>query len=133
MDYNEDMDLPVRKDPTPTWIKNEHGIKSCWPNHVAVKLVRENYGWSFTDADEVPSQKQYPLGMGEFTEAGLKRRMAAQESQRAFGESSDEDKAQELDKLSLDDLRTRGKRAGIDRYWVKSQARLLKELKEKKS
>lgn len=112
------------------WVKNAHGVKSAWPRHVAEKMVRKNYGWSFTDPDEVPKQKQYPLGMGEFTESGLKRRLSARESQEIANARPAEEKKEEADQQSIDDLRTQAKRLGIKNYWSKSRLRLVKEITE---
>lgn len=119
-------------DKTPTWVMNEHGVRSCWPATTAIKLVQENYGWKFCDAEEVPTQKQYPIGTGELTAAGLERRLAARElAKEAKANMTQEDKVEEVEQLSLSDLRTRAKRLGVDKYWVKSEARLLKEVTEK--
>lgn len=131
MNYEEDAATLAKKDSTPVWVENEHGVKSCWPKEVAKKLVQKNYEWKFAVPEEVPGQKQYPLGMGELKESGIKRRLAAQESQGLSRDRSAEKKAEETKNLSLDDLRSKAKKLKIGRYWVKSEARLLKEIGEK--
>ena len=130
----EDMENPMEKSTTPTWIVNEHGVKSCWPKDVAIKMIQQNYGWKFcepSEIEEVPTRKQYPIGMGELTASGLQRRLAAAQSQEAARNMPPEQKKAEIEAMSLSDLRTRAKRLGIDKYWVKSEARLLQEVQEK--
>jgi hypothetical protein len=125
MDYED-----TKRKLLPTWVKNEYGVKSCWPREKAEKMVRKNYEWSYCEPDEVPRRKQYPIGSGELREAGLKRRQSAQQSEVASSERSGDDKQAESEKLSLDDLRTRAKRLGIDKYWCKSEVRLRREVAE---
>lgn len=109
----------------PTWIKNRHGVKSCWSLESATEMVSKNYGWSFCEADDVPEQKQYPIGRGELTKEGLERRVAAQESIKVSKAIAAEEGIKEV---SLVDLRAKAKTLGVDKYWVKSGARLKKEI-----
>lgn len=121
-------DTPREKETV--WVKNKHGVKSAWPREAAEKLVRKNYKWEFVPPDPVSEQKQYPLGMGEFTETGLRRRKAAQESQEFAKNRPVEKKKEEAEEQSIDDLRTQAKRLKIKNYWSKSRARLIKEIAE---
>lgn len=127
------MDEDKRKKMVPTWIENEHGIKSVWPREVAERLIRKNYGWSFTTPDIVPEKKQFPIGSGELTPVGLARRTAATNTAVVAEARPVEEKNAEADNLSLDDLKTRAKRLGVEKYWCKSEARLRKEVAEKEA
>jgi hypothetical protein len=131
---NEDIERnPANRSQTPTWIVNNFGVKSCWPLYMAKEMVENNYGWSYAESDEVPAQKEYPLGIGELTASGLERRRAATESKKVVKEQPLEEKVKILENMNVSDLRTKAKRAGIDKYWVKSETRLLKELAEKEA
>jgi len=122
---NEDFKPnPMDRDQTPTWVENASGVKSCWPKHMAKEMVETNFGWKYAEADLVPAQKKFPIGLGELTPAGLQRRLAAQESTEIAKEQKEEAK------VDMTDLKVRAKAAGIPRYWVKSDARLLKELQD---
>ncbi len=114
---------------TSTWITNAKGVKSVWPRHVAEEKVRKNYGWEFAVPDEVPEQKQYPFGRGELTEAGLRRRKAAVESQDIANNQSPEEKEIALEAMTHADLKIKAKRLGVEKYWVMSKERLLREIK----
>jgi hypothetical protein len=124
------MDEGRRKENLPTWIENEHGVKSCFPRARAEKLVRKNYGWKFTTPETVPAKKQYPLSGGELRESGLNRRKAAREANEIIENRPAEEKTSELDQLSFEDVKTRAKKLGIDKYWCKSEARLRREVAE---
>jgi hypothetical protein len=131
---NEDFKTnPMDRDQSPVWIENASGVKSCWPKHMAKEMVETNFGWAYAEADEVPTQKTFPIGMGELTPGGLQRRLAAQQSAEISKAVKAEVKKNEKEpeEGEMTEVRTRAKRAGISRYWVKSEKRLEKELAEK--
>jgi hypothetical protein len=131
---NEDFKPnPMDRDQTPTWVLNASGVKSCWPKHMAKEMVETNYGWAYAEPDEVPVQKAFPIGMGELTPGGLQRRLAAQQSAEISKAVKAEVKKEKenVPEGEMTEVRTRAKRAGISRYWIKSEKRLEKELAEK--
>lgn len=62
----------------PTWVKNPHGVPSCLPKWLAEKNVKTKIGWEYTQAEVVPEKKRYPISE-EMTEAGMRRRMGAEQ------------------------------------------------------
>lgn len=119
--------LEGRKDKTPVWVKNPHGVVSCLPKYLAEKYLNTRIGWTITEPMKVPKEKQYPL-TGDFTAQGYKNRLAIHENRLNKLEETTEKKST---LVNLDKLKTEAREAGIKQYWLKSEETLLKELRNK--
>jgi len=112
---------------TPTWITNAKGVKSCVPQHTAEYFVGKRIGWSYTEADEVPTQKRFPKDL-YLTEQGRSRRGAITQAVEEHRAAAPEVQPEAMDELGYTELQALAKEKGVPKYWMKKADTLKKEL-----
>jgi len=132
-----------KKDVSPFWLENPHGIVVAMPRWRAEQILATKIGWKISEPGDSPQEKEYPIDT-ELTEKGMKRRGYISKVKSEEGAKVNEpivapekDEVAAPDSLvvseekltkSIEELRALAKEKGIDNYWVKGEAKLLKEL-----
>ena len=121
----------VKKELTPTWIKNKAGVVSCVPQYLAEDFLSKRIGWSLTEAEDVPVEKAYPMD-GDFTKQGLERRIAINTKEQEMKKAEvveEEEEAEGLEELTFQELKKLAKENGINSFGV-TKEKLLEKLGE---
>lgn len=110
------------QDKTPVWLKNKHGVVSCTPQYLAVKLLKDkNREFEITEPEFVPKKRINAVDDEKFERA--KKRT---NTEKTMGEIT------EIIDMEFDELKEFAKEKEINLQGIKTKKQLLEKLEAEK-